>query len=123
MEIFKEFKFEAAHRLTGLPEGHKCAGLHGHSYRVVVVVAGAPDPKRGWVIDYADIKQAVRPVIDRLDHAYLNDLDGLAQPTTEALALWMWRRIKPALAGLARLEVWETATSGVIYRGEHEAPG
>lgn len=120
MEIFKDFKFEAAHKLMGLPPTHKCARLHGHSYRARVVVSGTPDPARGWVIDYADIKDTVQPTIDTLDHAYLNDLPGLAQPTTEALALYLWRAIKPSLPSLSRLEVWETATSGVIYRGEHE---
>lgn len=120
MEIFKEFKFESAHVLTGLPAGHKCGRLHGHSYRVRVVVAGAPNPARGWVMDYADIKRVAQPVIERLDHAYLNDLEGLEQPTTENLAVWLWRQLSPAIPGLARLELWETATSGVIYRGEHE---
>lgn len=123
MEIFKEFKFEAAHRLPNLPEGHKCARLHGHSYRVRIVVAGTPDPVRGWVVDYADIKAVARPVIDRLDHAYLNEIEGLSLPTTENLAVWLWRRLRPGIAGLARIEVWETETSGVIYKGEHEPPG
>ena len=120
MEIFKDFKFEAAHRLFGLPEGHKCARLHGHSYRVRVVVRGRADPARGWVIDYAEIKRAVQPTIDLLDHAYLNDVEGLSQSTTENLAVWLWPRIKAGLPGLCRVEVWETATSGVIYRGEDE---
>lgn len=120
MEIFKDFKFEAAHQLHGLPPGHKCARLHGHSYRVRVVVAGTPDPERGWVVDYADIKAAVQPVVDRLDHSFLNDIEGLEPSTTENLAIWLWKRIKPGVPGLCRLEVWETATSGVIYRGEHD---
>ncbi|MEZ6234952.1 MAG: 6-carboxytetrahydropterin synthase QueD [Phycisphaerales bacterium] len=120
MEIFKEFRFEAAHRLEGLPPGHKCAGLHGHSYRVVVFVRGKVDPATGWVMDFADVKRAVAPTIDRLDHSYLNEIDGLGQPTTEVLAQWLWRRIAPELPGLARLEVWETATSGCVYAGEDE---
>ncbi|MBM4108276.1 MAG: 6-carboxytetrahydropterin synthase QueD [Phycisphaerae bacterium] len=118
MEVFKEFRFEAAHRLSGVPEGHKCARLHGHSYRVRVYVEGPLDPRVGWVIDFADIKRAFKPLYDRLDHCLLNELEGIGNPTAENLARWIWPRLKPALPGLSRLEVRETPTSGCVYRGE-----
>jgi len=118
MEIWKEFTFEAAHRLPRVPEGHKCARLHGHSFRVAVHVEGPVGEDSGWVIDFADIKQAFKPIHEALDHRYLNDIDGLENPTSEVLARWIWARLQPALPGLARIVVRETCTSGCEYRGE-----
>lgn len=115
-EIFREFTFEAAHRLPKVPSGHKCARLHGHSYRVFVHVSGAIDPRYGWVMDFGDIKAAVAPVIDRLDHYYLNDIAGLENPTSEILAAWIWAELKPELPGLSAITVRETCTSGATYR-------
>jgi len=118
MEIFKEFTVEAAHRLPFVPEGHKCARLHGHSFRIAVYVGGAVDGKLGWVMDFADIKAAWRPVFELLDHRYLNDVEGLENPTSENLARWIWNRLRPGLPGLSRVVVRETCTSGCEYRGE-----
>jgi len=118
MEIFKEFTFEAAHRLPNVPEGHKCARLHGHSFRVRVWVSGELDERFGWVMDFADIKAAAKPVIARLDHYYLNEIEGLENPTSEYVARWIWARLKPALVGLSRVEVQETCTAGCSYKGE-----
>jgi len=118
MEIYKDFTFEAAHRLEHLPPEHKCHHLHGHSYRVRIVVDGEIDSETGWVMDFADIKRAMAPILDQLDHKYLNDIEGLQPSTTEMVARWIWKQLKPALPILARLEVSETPTSGCIYRGE-----
>ncbi|RLK61357.1 6-carboxytetrahydropterin synthase QueD [Actinokineospora cianjurensis] len=117
MEIFREFTFEAAHRLPNVPEGHKCARLHGHSYRVEVAVSGPVDPVAGWVMDFGDLKAAVRPVIAELDHYYLNDVAGLENPTSEVLAEWLWERLRATLP-LSAITVRETCTSGCTYRGE-----
>lgn len=116
MEIYKEFTFEAAHRLPNVPEGHKCARLHGHSFHVRVTVAGELDPRLGWVMDFADMKAACRDVHDRLDHRYLNEIDGLENPTSERIAVWIWDRLAERLP-LASVEVRETCTSGCVYRG------
>lgn len=116
-ELVRDFRFEAAHRLPNVPEGHKCARLHGHSFRVEVVVVGPVDPERGWVIDFADIDRVVDPVIAQLDHRYLNELPGLANPTSEVLAVWLWERIAPALPLLAAVAVAETCDSRCTYRG------
>jgi 6-pyruvoyltetrahydropterin/6-carboxytetrahydropterin synthase len=121
MELFKEFTFEAAHRLPSVPDGHKCARLHGHSYRVEVHVAGDVDPTSGMVMDFADIKTAFAPIRDQLDHYYLNEVDGLENPTSENLARWIWQRLKPGLPQLARLVVRETCTCGCTYEGEEDA--
>lgn len=118
MEIYKEFHFEAAHRLPNVPEGHKCARLHGHSFHVRLSVEGeAPEPS-GWVMDFSDLKACFQPIYDRLDHHYLNEIPGLENPTSENIARWIWRELKPALPQLSRVEIRETCTSGCIYRGE-----
>lgn len=117
MEIFADFTFEAAHRLPNLPPAHKCARLHGHSFRVRVTVTGRVDAHLGWVIDFADIKQAFAPLHDQLDHQYLNEVAGLENPTSEVLAQWIWERLAPRLKGLSRIEVRETCTNGCAYRG------
>jgi 6-pyruvoyltetrahydropterin/6-carboxytetrahydropterin synthase len=117
VEIYKEFKFEAAHRLINVPSTHKCAKLHGHSYRVRVYLDGPIDPVVGWVMDFADLKRVCKPLIDQLDHAYLNDIEGLEQSTAERIAVWFWDRLKPSLPLLVRIEVRETVSSGAIYRG------
>lgn len=117
MELFKEFGFEAAHHLPNVPDGHKCARLHGHSFRVRVSVEGPVGDDTGWVMDFADVSAVVRPVIDELDHRYLNEIDGLANPTSENVAIWLWQRLKVDLPGLGAVEVRETCTSGVVYQG------
>jgi 6-pyruvoyltetrahydropterin/6-carboxytetrahydropterin synthase len=118
MEIHREFGFESAHSLPNVPEGHKCARLHGHSFRVRVTVAGPVGDRSGWVMDFADLKAAVQPTIDELDHRLLNDIAGLENPTSEVLARWIWDRIASDLSGLTSVEVRETCTSGCIYRGQ-----
>jgi 6-pyruvoyltetrahydropterin/6-carboxytetrahydropterin synthase len=118
VEIFKVFTFEAAHRLPNVPAGHKCARLHGHSFRVEIHVSGPVDPVTGWVMDFADIKEAFRPILSRLDHYYLNDIEGLENPTSENIARWIWQQLKPSLPLLHRVVVHETCTSGCVYRGE-----
>jgi 6-pyruvoyltetrahydropterin/6-carboxytetrahydropterin synthase len=118
MDIFKSFTFEAAHRLPNVPEGHKCARLHGHSFRVEVHVSGNVGAETGWVMDFADIKAAFDPIRDRLDHRFLNEIAGLENPTSEMLAKWIWRELKPALPFLSKLVVHETCTAGCVYRGE-----
>lgn len=122
MHLFKEFSFEAAHRLPGVPADHKCARLHGHSFHVRVTVAGPVGPQTGWVMDFADLKAAFAPLLDALDHRYLNDIPGLENPTSEVLAIWIWRRLSNNLPGLSEVEVRETCTSGCIYRGTDPAP-
>ena len=117
MEIFKEFTFEAAHRLPNVPDGHKCGRLHGHSFQVVLYVKGHPVEPEGWIVDFTDVKEAFKPLLDRLDHYYLNDIEGLENPTSENLAIWIWDRFKPIFPRLSKLLVRETCTSGCIYEG------
>jgi 6-pyruvoyltetrahydropterin/6-carboxytetrahydropterin synthase len=117
-EIYKEFRFEAAHRLPEVPPGHPCSTMHGHSYRCRVYVRGELKEPQGWVVDYHDIKRAFAPILKRLDHTCLNDIEGLANPTSEILARWIYERLAPNLPGLGAIEICETESSGCVYRPE-----
>jgi len=115
LEITKEFRFDAAHFLPGMPEGHPYRRMHGHSFRVAVTLSGAPDPATGWIADFSEIETALLRLRDELDHATLNDLPGLANPTLELIAGWIAARLAPALpslkrVGLHRDSVGETCT-------------
>jgi 6-pyruvoyltetrahydropterin/6-carboxytetrahydropterin synthase len=120
MEIFKEFTFEAAHLLPNLPEGHKCRRLHGHSFRVQIHVSGEIDPTLGWVMDFGDLKAAAKPVLEQLDHRYLNEIAGLENPTSEVIARWIWQKLFPVIPSMSRIVVRETCTAGCVYAGEDE---
>ena len=112
--IFKDFNFEAAHKLPNVPEGHKCGQLHGHSFKFQLTLVGEVNPNSGWVVDFGDVKIAVKPLIDLLDHNYLNDIDGLANPTSENVAIFIasWLcKCAPHLP-VKRVTVWETCTCG-----------
>lgn len=117
MEIFKVFTLEAAHRLPNVPPGHKCARLHGHSFRIELQVSGEPGADTGWIMDFGDIKAAFQPLYEQLDHNYLNDIPGLENPTSEHLSMWIWTQLKPRLPQLSEVTVHETCTSGSRYRG------
>jgi 6-pyruvoyltetrahydropterin/6-carboxytetrahydropterin synthase len=117
MDLFRVFQIEAAHFLPNVPEGHKCRRMHGHSFRIEVHVSGPVGEKTGWVMDFADLKRAFKPLFDQLDHHCLNDIDGLENPTSENLAQWIWQRLKPGLPGLSKVIVQETCNAGCIYSG------
>lgn len=117
MELYKQFTIEAAHRLPHAPEGHKCRRLHGHSFRVTVHVAGPLDSKYGWITDFADITKAFAPLYEILDHQFLNEIEGLENPTSENLCRWIWDRLRPRLPGLSKITVSETCTTACVYDG------
>ena len=116
MELRKTFQFEAAHLLPHLPKSHKCRRLHGHSFGVEIVVSGECDPRLGWLMDYADISRAFKPILERLDHYYLNEVPGLDNPTSENIAAWIWNELKPRLPLLREVVVAETCTAKCVYR-------
>lgn len=120
VEIFKVFTVEAAHRLPNLPENHKCRRLHGHSFRIEIHASGPLSEREGWVLDFADLSRAFNPLYEMLDHHYLNEIPGLENPTSEHLARWIWRRLKPELAQLSKVVVRETCTAGCVYAGDDE---
>ncbi len=118
MQIYKEFQIEAAHLLPNVPEDHKCRRLHGHSFRIEVYVTGAVSDELGWVMDFADIGLVFKPLFDVLDHRFLNEIEGLENPTSENLARWIWQRLKVDLPQLDKIVIRETCNSACIYRGE-----
>ena len=118
MRLFKEFTFEAAHRLPNVPAEHKCSRLHGHSFVVKISVDGEVGETTGWVMDFGEIKVAFKPILERLDHYYLNDIPGLENPTSENPARWIWKELIATLPQLSEIEIRETCTSGCIYRGD-----
>ena len=118
VSLTKVFRFEAAHRLPRVPEGHQCARMHGHGFLLEIEVKGPVDPAMGWVMDFADLTAAVKPVLDQLDHSMLNDVEGLENPTSENLVRWIWDRLQPRLSLLTRVGIAETCTARCDYRGE-----
>lgn len=115
MRVRRGFDFEAAHRLPRHPG--KCRELHGHSYRLTVVVDRQVDAESGLAIDFSDLKAIVkREVVDVLDHRFVNDL--IENPTAEVMAAWIWRRLVAALPGLVEVELHETRDCSVVYRGD-----
>lgn len=118
MDVFRVFQVEAAHFLPNVPEGHKCARMHGHSFRIEVHVFGEPGNESGWVMDFADLRRAFQALFDQLDHHCLNDIDGLENPTSENLARWIWRNLEPKLPALGKIVVQETCNAGCVYRGD-----
>ena len=117
VRLVRKVGFEAAHRLPNVPEGHKCQRLHGHSFRVEIIVEGPVDANTGWFIDYAVIDDAFAPLFEQLDHNYLNDVAGLENPTSEILCRWLWERLSPALPALTRIVVHETCNAACEYDG------
>jgi 6-pyruvoyltetrahydropterin/6-carboxytetrahydropterin synthase len=117
-ELSADFTLASARRLPNVSEGHPCGRLHGHTFGVRLVVRGAIDPQSGWVIDFADLATAWSPVHDALDHRLLNEVPGLANPTSENIALWIWNALRTTVPSLVAVEISETGGFRVIYRGD-----
>jgi 6-pyruvoyltetrahydropterin/6-carboxytetrahydropterin synthase len=118
VELVKEYRFEAAHRLPNVPPEHKCARLHGHSFRFEIHIAGPVDSRSGWFIDYGVLDEVVQPLVAQLDHYYLNEIDGLENPTSEILSKWLFDRIREKIPSLEAITLYETCDAKCIYRGD-----
>lgn len=118
VRLVKTFTFEAAHFLPSFPEGHKCRRMHGHSFKVDVIVEGEIPTGQHHLVDYGDILAVIEPVRLQLDHYCLNDIAGLENPTSEMLAKWLWDRLKPGLPLLSQINVAETCASSCEYCGQ-----
>lgn len=123
MEIYRVFHLQCARRLPALPATHPCSRVHGHSFRIELRVAGELHPEFGWVVDFAELDAAWAAIHAALDHRYLNDVEGLSNPTSEHLALWLWERLRGALPGMSEIRVGEAHDIGCIYRGNLSHPG
>jgi 6-pyruvoyltetrahydropterin/6-carboxytetrahydropterin synthase len=117
VRLIHDFTFEAAHSLPKVPAGHKCARLHGHSYKIGISVVGETNPETGWLIDFFHLEERWKVIYDQLDHYYLNEVPGLENPTSEILARWIWDRLKPSLPELEQVTVHETCDARCEYRG------
>ena len=118
VRLTKDFRFESAQTLPRVPAGHKCGQLHGHSFKVEISVEGEVDPETGWFYDHAEISRAMKPLLAQLDHAYLNDIPGLENPTIELMAAWLWQHLAPQCPGLCEIVIHETPTARCHYRGD-----
>lgn len=123
--LTKEFTFDSAHRLPCVPDGHKCNNLHGHTWKFLVGVSGELNTQRGWILDFGDLKRIVDPVLQQLDHHYLNDVPGLENPTSELMAYWLWDQIESKITAatdgkvhVAEITVFETPTSYATLKSE-----
>lgn len=118
MRIWKEFTFDAAHRLSRLPPAHPCSRLHGHTYRFRLHLEGVVDVELGWIMDFADLKHVADQICYELDHRYLNEIPGLENPTAEWLAAWIFKAGRKKLGTLlVAVELFESSTTGVWYGG------
>jgi 6-pyruvoyltetrahydropterin/6-carboxytetrahydropterin synthase len=118
VELKKHFLFEAAHHLPHVPAGHKCARVHGHSYRVEVSLHGPVDAQTGWLVDFSLIDEAWASLHRRFDHHMLNEVEGLENPTCENLCGYIWAALRPHIPQLCAVTVWETVDSCCTFRGE-----
>ena len=115
--LTKDFSFEAAQTLPKVPATHKCGKMHGHSFKLEISVEGVVDPTSGWIYDHARISRAMDPLLELLDHSYLNDIPGLENPTIEIMCGWFWERLAPLLPGLSEIVIHETPSARCSYRG------
>jgi len=115
-EIVKEFSFEAAHRLPEVGQDHKCSRLHGHLFKIEVAIFGEVDPELGWVMDFGDLAREAGRIISSLDHKVLNDIEGLANPTSENISRYLYDLISRSIPGVSAITVHESPYSRCTYR-------
>jgi 6-pyruvoyltetrahydropterin/6-carboxytetrahydropterin synthase len=122
MRIYKDFGFEAAHFLPSAPAGHPNSRIHGHSFHVRVTIAGEPDPRTGFIFHLEELEELLAQVKDKLDHRFLNEIPGLAAPTMERIAQWIWAELDPIVPGLYEIHISRPSCGeGCIYTGEKTA--
>ena len=120
-ELSKKYRIEAAHRLPSVNANHKCARLHGHSFRITLRISGDIDPNLGWIVDFGEIDEAWRPIHDTIDHRYLNEIPGLENPTSEILGRWIFDRVRLPRGRLVSVTIAETCTAAcTVYADDHE---
>ena len=118
----RKYEFHAARKLIALQENHPCGELHGHTFTITIKVSGNQLTNEGWIMDFNDIDKLFKEkVYKTLDHKYLNDIDGLSNPTTEHIAMWIWKKLENDLSGLSSVSVSEGNSYGCKYYGEQNA--
>ncbi|MFD2113558.1 6-carboxytetrahydropterin synthase [Thiorhodococcus fuscus] len=118
VHVWRRFRFEAAHRLPNVPEGHQCGRMHGHGFEVILHAdQSLADADMG--VDFDRLAALWAPLQAELHHACLNEIPGLENPTSEMLSRWIWERLASRLPALSWVTVYETATAGCHYDGAH----
>lgn len=115
-ELKQHFQIESARFLPHLDKNHPCSRMHGHSFKVILVLRGKLDPKLGWLRDYHEISQIAAKVLDKLDHRVLNEISGLENPTSENISAWLYWQFKPLLPELFEVSVQETPLTECTFR-------
>ena len=118
MNVYKTFSIEAARSLPNLSDDHPCKKVHGHSFKITITISGEIEPQTGFVLDFNDITMAFKPIKEQIDHAYLNDINGLENPSSENLSIWIWDKLLKALPTIKQIEIKETDSTGCIYKGD-----
>ena len=117
MELRQHFQIESARFLPNLESDHPCARMHGHSFKIILTLKGPVDPVAGWVMDYHVITKVMEPILRKLDHRVLNEVDGLSNPTSELLAKWIFDQVIQQIPLLTAVNISETPNTECIYRG------
>ena len=118
MNVYKTFSIEAARSLPNLSDDHPCKKVHGHSFKITITISGEIEPQTGFVLDFNDITTAFKPIKKQIDHVYLNDINGLENPSSENLCIWIWNKLLKALPTINQIEIKETDSTGCIYKGD-----
>ena len=117
MIVYKKFNIESARSLPNVPESHPCYQLHGHSFKIIISIIGQINKNTGFVIDFQEIENAFNPIKKILDHSFLNKIEGLSNPTSENICIWIWDKIESSIPNICEIEIKETDSTGCIYRG------
>jgi len=118
MIVYKKFNIESARSIPNLPKTHPCHHIHGHSFKIIISVKGPVNKQNGFVTDFQDIDDAFSSFKKELDHSYLNDIEGLQNPTSENICIWIWDKIQSSLPNIYKIEIKETDSTGCIYKGK-----
>ena len=116
-KLVQIIRFESARKLTKVPKDHPCSNLYGLAFKLEIHLEGEIDYSTGFVMDFNNIDEIFKPIKNKLDHNYLNDIKGLENPTSEVLVEWIWKKINPRLEGLVKLVLWENEVSRVEFKG------
>ena len=114
-ELKQQFRIESARFLPNLPKSHPCSKIHGHSFKIILKLVGPLDPKIGWVLDYQKISETMAPLLLRLDHQILNEVEGLENPTSELLAKWIYDQTLRIIPILKTVTIMETESTECTY--------
>ena len=117
MIVYKKFNIESARSLPNVPKTHPCHQIHGHSFKIIISVKGQKDEHSGFVTDFQEIENAFNPIMEILDHSYFNEIEGLTNPTSENICIWIWNKIESSISNLCEIKIQETDSTGCIYRG------